>query len=343
MRTLLLLSIFLFPIAASAFTLTDASCAVWTRSLAVGAGGEDVRMMQRMLNLAPETRIAASGPGAPGEESNYFGPKTKTAVIKFQNLYKKEVLLPAGLTSGTGFVGQWSRIKLADLCHGVVLRNNNLQNLPPPAPTSANLPPPAPPPVSPTSPSSIQDAMANNMYIMYPSQYTAPRGATISISGVGLPETGNNVHIGGYVMTGVPATRTGTINLTIPSGAPRGRNILWVSNAKGATNASFLIVTDPAVPGPVVSSFTPKEGWVGTKVTVTGSGFLPTGNLVYVGSDILNVPSPDGTTLEFNVSPVIPGVAPGQDVPGYDARAPFWFYILNDNGMSQASEFTIKA
>jgi hypothetical protein len=79
-------------------------------------------------------------------------------------------------------------------------------------------------------------------------------------------------------------------------------------------------------------------------VTITGSGFTPTGNNIHVGYGVIQgVPSLDGQTLQFTMSPQISGVAPGQDVEGYNFRSPFWFYIVNDNGLSGASEFIIKA
>jgi len=55
----------------------------FVRDLARTTRGEDVRSLQRFLNQHKFT-VSDSGAGSPGWETNYFGPKTKAALIKFQ-------------------------------------------------------------------------------------------------------------------------------------------------------------------------------------------------------------------------------------------------------------------
>jgi peptidoglycan hydrolase-like protein with peptidoglycan-binding domain len=81
-------------------------------TLTQGSRGPAVFELQKLLNANPRTRIALSGAGSPGNETDYFGPATTRAVIRFQELHREEVLAPANLSYGTGVVGVLTRQKL---------------------------------------------------------------------------------------------------------------------------------------------------------------------------------------------------------------------------------------
>ncbi len=75
-----------------------------TKTLKKGSRGADVSLVQKLLvqeNVYPEGKI-----------TGYFGNLTNTAVVRFQEKYTSEVLTPAGLTTGTGFVGAFTRAKM---------------------------------------------------------------------------------------------------------------------------------------------------------------------------------------------------------------------------------------
>ncbi|HEY4488098.1 MAG TPA: glycosyl hydrolase family 18 protein [Candidatus Paceibacterota bacterium] len=82
-----------------------------TRTLVLGSTGEDVRMLQRILNSDADTRIAASGVGSSGQETTRFAGMTLSAVRKFQ---VKHGIAQAGQL-GYGVVGPMTRAKLNSL------------------------------------------------------------------------------------------------------------------------------------------------------------------------------------------------------------------------------------
>ncbi|MGB8815893.1 MAG: peptidoglycan-binding domain-containing protein [Minisyncoccia bacterium] len=85
------------------------------RDLKKGSTGEDVKLLQKVLNTNSATVVALSGPGSAGNETTTFGPATEAAVIKFQNFYH---------FSPTGIVDAVTRAKLNALLS--VITNTNV-------------------------------------------------------------------------------------------------------------------------------------------------------------------------------------------------------------------------
>lgn len=98
--------------ASAAVLAASGSCPrfAFTRALRNGMQGEDVRALQRFLNCHGFT-LAASGPGAPGSETDHFAQRTFDAVVRFQEKYADEILKPGNLTKGTGFFATYSQKK----------------------------------------------------------------------------------------------------------------------------------------------------------------------------------------------------------------------------------------
>jgi len=79
----------------------------FTRNLKVGSQGADVTALQQFLldeGVYPEGLI-----------TGYFGNLTKGAVIRFQDKYAEDILTPVGLSSGTGYFGPSTRVKMNEL------------------------------------------------------------------------------------------------------------------------------------------------------------------------------------------------------------------------------------
>lgn len=80
----------------------------FTKNLWVGIRDIEVKLLQKFLNLKGFS-VATEGPGSPGQETDFFGNKTKEALIKFQEAYKFNILTPLGLNFGTGYFGSSTR------------------------------------------------------------------------------------------------------------------------------------------------------------------------------------------------------------------------------------------
>jgi len=77
---------------------------LFSKDLRLGETDPDVQRLQAALNKNPATQVAKSGPGSPGEETEYFGILTIAAVKKYQALHN----IPE-----TGFVGPLTRAALS--------------------------------------------------------------------------------------------------------------------------------------------------------------------------------------------------------------------------------------
>lgn len=96
------------PVTANAET---SQCYTFSRSLTVGSRGTDVMNLQKALNMiSPDTKVASTGAGSPGNETSYFGPATRAAVSKFQVKY--------GISPTAGYFGPITMAKINSMCSG---------------------------------------------------------------------------------------------------------------------------------------------------------------------------------------------------------------------------------
>jgi hypothetical protein len=77
---------------------------IFSRDLRTGDQGEDVLRLQKLLNQKGYT-VAELGAGSVGNETTYFGPATRAALIRFQEAHALEL----GITQGTGYFGPLTR------------------------------------------------------------------------------------------------------------------------------------------------------------------------------------------------------------------------------------------
>lgn len=88
---------------------TKMNCQVFKNNLYFGLFSSEVSCLQQFLKeqgeeIYPQRKI-----------TGYFGNDTKQAIVRFQEKYKEEILFPAKIEKGTGFVGPLTRSKINQL------------------------------------------------------------------------------------------------------------------------------------------------------------------------------------------------------------------------------------
>lgn len=290
----------------------------FSRTLYVGMRGEDVRGLQKFLNMDTETHVAEVGAGSVGNETDYFGTATKRALIKFQEKYKEEILIPVGLTAGSGILGPKTREKITTL-QASGSKEEILKEVP-------NL--------------SVEPG---DVYVMFPSQYSGKPGTMISISGAGFTLLDNTVYFGqNHAVIKASSWNGQSITFKVPD-IPKGLYPLYVKNARGESNKEqWFVVTDGVSPEPKIDKFSSDVVSRGSTVSIVGSGFTAKENTILAGGVGLfkNVPSEDGKTLSFRVPENVftATFSPTVKTPEFK----IWVHVVNENGVSNGGNFTLK-
>lgn len=297
-------------------------------NLKFGGTNQAVYEMQKILNQDTQTRVASFGPGSPGNETLFFGSLTKRAVILFQEKYAKDILSPLGLTQGTGFVGEATRLKLNQVALAGAQKTTPSTTSGAQSPVS-NLP------------------KSSTVYISSPSVYSGLPGTKILILGGGFTTEDNSVSFGSSTtIAKLPSKGGSSISVVVPDIASDVYD-LKVTNANGTSiGDAFFVVTKQGVSGPNISSVTPGRVSYGAEITIKGSGFTSDNQIRTPYEIIKKVASSDGTTLRFKVAPYPDTIGTAINLKNPTDKKTEWkmqFYVVNKNGVTPSpGEFTLE-
>ncbi len=270
---------------------------IFLQDLRIGDSNPEVLELQKVLNSDPMTEVAVSGAGSIGHETEYFGPATADAVKRFQNKYADEVLRPAGLTQGSGFVGLWTRLKLNQILMEV------------PASVPANIP-------ATEKLSEHEETSSTQPTLSAPPKHYGGAGERITLSGSGFSLKANTINFEKnkkieYKIENVPAKNSGEISFVIPGTVKPGRydvsvsvnsaNILAKNSTKTSDTLPFM-VTVPGAVLPTIEKIEPAEAKFGQNIKILGANFTSTDNIFTSNLGVIDgLKSSDGKTLNVTV------------------------------------------
>lgn len=295
----------------------------FTRTLYLGMRGEDVRAMQKVLNADPDTRIASSGVGSLGNESDYFGSATKRALIRFQEKYRAEILTPSGLVSGTGVFGAKTRAKAAELLNvASVPKSETTTQVPAPSTASIN------PTIIPT----------NIPAINFLSTYSGEAGFVVEITGENFASK-NSIYFGDTEIKDVMSKNGTSVRVPVPALTP-GVYSVYIAHEKGRnTEDRIFAITKKGAVAPKVESITPDHVVRESNIVLRGFGFVKN-NVVRSGAGDFSAELQNDGSLSVHIPEKIMPFVPA--INKKKMSVPVWLYVVNENGVSNAIKFTLE-
>jgi hypothetical protein len=357
----------------SSASYTLAQTTTLTENLSLGASGAQVTILQKILNKDPETRIADTGPGSPGNETGHFGLLTKTAVMRFQQKYAADILVPGNLARGNGYVGFFTRTKL----NLIALSSGTASAVKPViTPSTPTTTPPATPQVTDyqvkdtekidiyagdsmiaaarskilsalnaafTSGSTgtiqiptIKPSEVPNVAIGTLTPRSGPPGTSVTVTGSGILSNSTARLGNAYIVRSTSRNLSGTFSFIIPP-IPAMRYDIALTTGTSVSNTVPFVVTDPKNPTVHIQGISPETIPYGGTITITGSGFTAQGNTVVTTfQKFANVASPDGKTISVQVSP--DNLTESARVGNGSVKVPMTIYIVNDYGFSDSEK-----
>jgi hypothetical protein len=107
------------------------------------------------------------------------------------------------------------------------------------------------------------------------SDYQIKPGSQITANGFGFTATGNDVHVGDFVMSNLSSDDSTTIQFTMTPSIPEGTYEAWITNSSGSSRKPTMpikvIITNNPAPRPIITSVSPAVPGFNDTVTLNGA------------------------------------------------------------------------
>ncbi|MDQ5912087.1 MAG: hypothetical protein QG568_300, partial [Patescibacteria group bacterium] len=273
LTTLLLVNLVL-PLAlhGATFGITDIqSDFVFNKNLKQGETvAPDVSYLQYILNQSEDTKVAETGAGSLTGLTNFFGSKTYSAVSRFQEKYREEILTPANIINPTGIVGENTRKKLNQILRLLFVGTypNSSGSTPLASSLSTSASNSATPKLftsgttgSNSTTGNTQSTVKRPPVITSFSAFKVFSGQFMSIFGTQFHPTANTLYLGSEKIGSYPSLDNGTkITFQVPQGLDTGSYEVGIVNSYGTASTGNLyvnVVKQTTATSTATQSFTP--------------------------------------------------------------------------------------
>lgn len=303
----------------------------FTKDLYLGLNNQEVLNLQKKLNQSADTKIASSGPGSKGQETSYFGPLTKQSVIQFQI---KNNIFPA-----SGFVGSLTRAVLNNVSvepdfeevedkiqvssyKDIYETDKRIEKYQKTLISQAK------------SGSDPDNFEIEGPFLFDITPISVNPGNVLTLQGLNLDNI-ETVHFGPTYQIDVNGSTESRVVISVPQ-IPSGKYDLALEGGNEISNTMPVVISN-SNNSPNISNVSPKEITLGDKVIISGKGFSKEGNDVQTRFGVFKDLDSNGQTIEFDFSPEsISGTY--VDSLSYNISWPFYFRVINENGVSDYSE-----
>lgn len=168
-------------------------------------------------------------------------------------------------------------------------------------------------------------------------------GTSVTISGANFSTTAaNNIVRFGSVQATVNSSTDAQINVTVPAGAFTQPISVTVNGLTAYSSSPFNI---PPPQPPIINSFFPTSGPVGTTVTITGMNFsnIPADNNVMFGGNQATVTAASGTQLTVTVPNASGNLQISVTVNGLTANSNNPFNITTEGENPSVNSFAFES